>query len=53
MNLDPFGTHRDAEVWTALEDAHLKDFARSLPNKLDHEITEGGDNLRCPSGQWT
>lgn len=26
MNLDPFDTHSDDEVWQALEHAHLKTF---------------------------
>ena len=46
MNLDPFNVHKDAEVWTALEQAHLKTFVDTLPSKLEHAISEGGENLR-------
>ena len=45
FNLDPFMRHTDEEIWRALEYANLKDFAQSLQKKLDHEITEGGDNI--------
>jgi ABC-type multidrug transport system fused ATPase/permease subunit len=46
MNLDPFNVHTDADVWTALEQAHLKTFVDTLPSKLTHAISEGGENLR-------
>ena len=46
MNLDPFNVHTDADVWTALEQAHLKTFVDTLPAKLEHAISEGGENLR-------
>lgn len=45
MNLDPFNKYSDSQLWTALELAHLKGFATSLEAGLDHEISEGGDNL--------
>uniref|UniRef100_A0A8C8ZV65 Multidrug resistance-associated protein 1 n=1 Tax=Prolemur simus TaxID=1328070 RepID=A0A8C8ZV65_PROSS len=45
MNLDPFSQYSDEEVWTSLELAHLKGFVSSLPDKLDHECAEGGENL--------
>ncbi|CAJ0610184.1 unnamed protein product [Cylicocyclus nassatus] len=45
FNLDPFQTHSDDEIWHALELANLKPFAQSQPSKLDHEITEGGENI--------
>ncbi|XP_033614350.1 multidrug resistance-associated protein 1 isoform X4 [Fukomys damarensis] len=45
MNLDPFGRYSDEEVWTALELAHLKGFVSGLPDKLNHECAEGGENL--------
>lgn len=46
MNLDPFSQYSDEEVWTSLELAHLKNFVSALPDKLNHECTEGGENLR-------
>ncbi|XP_064172603.1 multidrug resistance-associated protein 1 [Anguilla rostrata] len=45
MNLDPFDAYSDEEVWKALELAHLNSFVSSLPNKLNHECAEGGENL--------
>ncbi len=47
INLDPFGVHTDAELWRALEHAHLKDFFSSLPDKLEYKTSEGGENMRC------
>ena len=46
MNLDPFDQYSDDNVWRALESAHLKSFVISLPGSLQHEIAEGGENLR-------
>uniref|UniRef100_A0A673JQ49 Multidrug resistance-associated protein 1 n=1 Tax=Sinocyclocheilus rhinocerous TaxID=307959 RepID=A0A673JQ49_9TELE len=46
MNLDPFDGYTDEEVWRALELAHLKNFVSGLPDKLNHECSEGGENLR-------
>uniref|UniRef100_A0A0P4Y794 ABC-type glutathione-S-conjugate transporter n=1 Tax=Daphnia magna TaxID=35525 RepID=A0A0P4Y794_9CRUS len=45
MNLDPFNSYSDEDVWTALEHAHLKTFVKSLPAGLEHEASEGGENL--------
>ncbi|XP_044158857.1 multidrug resistance-associated protein 1-like [Bufo gargarizans] len=45
MNLDPFDNYSDEEIWTALELAHLKSFASSLPDGLNHMCSEGGENL--------
>lgn len=38
INLDPFGMHEDRAVWKALELAHLKDFATSLEDGLEHQV---------------
>uniref|UniRef100_A0A8C3AL27 Multidrug resistance-associated protein 1 n=1 Tax=Cyclopterus lumpus TaxID=8103 RepID=A0A8C3AL27_CYCLU len=45
MNLDPFESFSDEEVWRSLEYSHLKSFVSGLPNKLSHECSEGGENL--------
>uniref|UniRef100_UPI00358F56A6 multidrug resistance-associated protein 1-like isoform X1 n=1 Tax=Myxine glutinosa TaxID=7769 RepID=UPI00358F56A6 len=45
MNLDPFGSLSDEDVWRALQLAHLSDFILSLPDGLQHICTEGGENL--------
>nr|QNH67943.1 ATP-binding cassette transporter subfamily C member 1 X4 [Brachionus plicatilis] len=44
-NLDPFEEYCDEKILEALEHAHLKEFVDSLPNGLEYECTEGGDNL--------
>ena len=46
MNLDPFESYSDEEVWRSLESAHLKTFVSGLEKKLQHHISEGGENLR-------
>uniref|UniRef100_A0A8C9U3C7 Multidrug resistance-associated protein 1 n=1 Tax=Scleropages formosus TaxID=113540 RepID=A0A8C9U3C7_SCLFO len=45
MNLDPFNCYSDEDLWQALELAHLKNFVSGLPDKLNHECSEGGENL--------
>ncbi|CAG7836472.1 unnamed protein product, partial [Allacma fusca] len=45
VNLDPFGRYSDQNIWQALELSHLKVFVTGLAAGLDHEISEGGDNL--------
>ena len=46
MNLDPFESYSDGDLWRALESAHLVTFVSGLEKKLQHEIAEGGENLR-------
>lgn len=46
LNLDPFGSYTDDEIWSALEMAHLKDFVRGLKDGLDFVCSDGGENLR-------
>ncbi|KAM4852275.1 ATP-binding cassette sub-family C member 2 [Thomomys bottae] len=45
MNLDPFNTYSDEEIWKALELAHLKSFVSGLTLGLSYEVAEAGDNL--------
>ncbi|KAK6015287.1 ABC transporter, ATP-binding protein, partial [Ostertagia ostertagi] len=45
FNLDPFERNTDAEIWKALELAHLKLFIASLQGGLDYVISEGGENI--------
>ncbi|XP_008113892.2 multidrug resistance-associated protein 1 isoform X1 [Anolis carolinensis] len=45
FNLDPLGKYSDLELWEALGLCDLKNFVQSLPRKLLHEISEGGENL--------
>ena len=46
MNLDPFDKFTDEAIWNALHNAHLGSFVTSLPEKLFHKVTEGGENMR-------
>ena len=46
LNLDPFETYSDENVWHALESAHLKQHMETLESGLEHEVAEGGENLR-------
>jgi ATP-binding cassette, subfamily C (CFTR/MRP), member 1 len=48
-NVDPTGIYEDADIWTALEQAHLKDFVQSLQGGLDAKVQEGGASMS--SGQ--
>ncbi|KAJ9163266.1 hypothetical protein P3X46_022952 [Hevea brasiliensis] len=45
FNLDPFGEHNDADLWEALERAHLKEVIRKNSFGLDVEVYEGGENF--------
>uniref|UniRef100_A0A182U6V9 ABC-type glutathione-S-conjugate transporter n=1 Tax=Anopheles melas TaxID=34690 RepID=A0A182U6V9_9DIPT len=45
INLDPFNAHSDDDIWKALEHAHLKTFVKGLTAGINHEVTEGGENL--------
>lgn len=45
MNLDPFESKSDDDIWKSLELAHLKSFVTTLTAGLNHEISEGGENL--------
>ncbi|XP_052179623.1 ABC transporter C family member 12-like isoform X3 [Diospyros lotus] len=45
FNLDPFSEHSDADLWEALERAHLKDVIRRSAFGLDAEVSEGGENF--------
>ena len=46
MNIDPFESYSDGDLWRALESAHLKAFVSGLEEKLLYPIAEGGENLR-------
>ncbi|KAL0953356.1 hypothetical protein HGRIS_004594 [Hohenbuehelia grisea] len=48
-NIDPVSQYADADIWTALDHSHLKEYVESLPGKLDTRVDEGGSSLS--SGQ--
>ncbi|KAK6917100.1 ABC transporter-like, ATP-binding domain [Dillenia turbinata] len=45
FNLDPFNEHNDADLWEALERAHLKDVIRRNSMGLEAEVSEAGENF--------
>ncbi|KAK6293389.1 hypothetical protein J4Q44_G00357150 [Coregonus suidteri] len=45
MNLDPFETFSDEDLWRVLELSHLKEYVGGLQEGLTHEVSEGGENL--------
>ncbi|OXA39170.1 multidrug resistance-associated protein 1 [Folsomia candida] len=44
-NLDPFSSHTDQDIWDCLESAHLKSYVSSLPQGLEYEVAEEGQNF--------
>ena len=46
FNIDPEGGGTDTQLWSVLEHAHLKEFARGLPDGLSYECGENGEALR-------
>ncbi|XP_069135571.1 multidrug resistance-associated protein 1-like isoform X2 [Argopecten irradians] len=45
MNLDPFDQYNDDQLWTALQQAHLSEFIKTLPGMLSYQCGEGGQNF--------
>ncbi|NXE20453.1 MRP6 protein, partial [Ardeotis kori] len=45
MNLDPLNRYTDADIWTALELTQLKNFVADLPDQLEYQCTDQGENL--------
>ena len=45
INLDPFNTFNDEQLWRALDLAHMKEFVSGLDGGLDYAVSEGGSNL--------
>lgn len=44
-NLDPFEQYSEAELWAAVDRAHLRGTVEALPSGLESHIAEGGENL--------
>ena len=45
-NLDPFSRFSDADIWSAVERAHLGDYVHATGSGLDYDVGEAGQNLR-------
>lgn len=50
-NLDPTGTASDVALWTALEQARLKEHVQSMEGQLDAAIDEQGSNMSAGQRQ--
>jgi ABC-type multidrug transport system fused ATPase/permease subunit len=44
-NLDPFNQYSDASIWDALDKCNLKNMAAEYAEKLDHPVSEYGENF--------
>mmetsp|Transcript_1973 Transcript_1973/g.4859 ORF Transcript_1973/g.4859 Transcript_1973/m.4859 type:complete len:1649 (-) Transcript_1973:101-5047(-) len=44
-NLDPFKRHSDDEIWSVLEKVRMNEAIEELPNALEEEVAEGGENF--------
>ncbi|GAB5582247.1 ATP-binding cassette sub-family C member 12 isoform X1 [Prionailurus iriomotensis] len=44
-NLDPFESHSDEMLWQVLERTFMRDTIMKLPEKLQAEVTENGENF--------
>lgn len=51
FNLDPFNQSTDEQVWNVLNDVNLTEHIKSLPNKLNEMVAEGGDNFSAGQRQ--
>jgi ATP-binding cassette, subfamily C (CFTR/MRP), member 4 len=45
FNLDPFSIYTDAQVWAALQDAHIADYISKDPLGLQTRVEESGKNF--------
>ncbi|XP_050687068.1 multidrug resistance-associated protein 1-like [Eriocheir sinensis] len=51
MNLDPLSHHSDADLWRALELAHLSAYIRRQMLGLQHPVDQGGSNFSAGQRQ--
>ncbi|XP_041850293.1 multidrug resistance-associated protein 5 isoform X2 [Melanotaenia boesemani] len=45
FNLDPFNQYPEEKIWDTLERSHMKECVSQLPQKLDSEVVENGENF--------
>jgi len=50
-NLDPFDLYTDEELWNVLSMVELKEFVESKPTKLQHVVSDGGENFSAGQRQ--
>jgi ABC-type multidrug transport system fused ATPase/permease subunit len=51
FNLDPFDEFSDEEVWDVLRSVNMSEHVQSLPNQLQENVAEGGDNFSAGQRQ--
>ena len=51
FNLDPFDLYSDEEIWNVLRDVNMYDHVQSLPDKLQEQVAESGDNFSAGQRQ--
>lgn len=44
-NIDPFGASTESEIWEVLEKVQLTEVISALPDGLDDQVAEGGENF--------
>uniref|UniRef100_A0A3Q2ZWQ2 ATP-binding cassette, sub-family C (CFTR/MRP), member 5 n=1 Tax=Kryptolebias marmoratus TaxID=37003 RepID=A0A3Q2ZWQ2_KRYMA len=44
-NLDPFNQYSEEKIWDALERSHMKECVSQLPQGLESEVMENGENF--------
>lgn len=44
-NIDPFGDRTESELWDVLQKVRLADVISALPDGLDDQVAEGGENF--------
>ena len=44
-NIDPFGGATESEIWEVLEKVQLTEVISALPDGLDDQVAEGGENF--------
>jgi len=50
-NLDPFGSHKDEAIWTALQWVKMKKLVAEMDGGLNAQVSEGGHNFSAGQRQ--
>jgi len=45
QNLDPFEQYDTSAIWEVLQLTSMDGYVTTLPNRLEHNVNEGGENL--------